>query len=207
MEKNMISYLSGKIKDVSDKTITLLVNNIGFLIYVPQPSGFSVNSSVELFTYLHWNPENGPSFYGFQTELERKVFLMIIECPKIGPSIALNILSQVGSGEFLNIVNSQNEKALSAVNGIGEKKAEQIIVTLKHKVSKLLASGQINIPGDQQQSFVQWQNVNDVLCSLGYTKQETYHALQHLSKKYNGETTSLDQLIRSALTFLSANKA
>ncbi len=203
----MISYLSGKIKDVGDRTITLLTSDIGFLIHVSHPANFSVNNSAELFTYLHWNTENGPSFYGFQTELERKVFLMIIECPKIGPSIALNILSQIGAGEFLNIVSSQNEKALSSVNGIGEKKAEQIIVTLKHKVTKLLSSGQINILGDQQQNFVQWQNVNDVLCSLGYTKQETSHALQHLTKKYNGENASLDQLIRSALTFLSANKA
>lgn len=203
----MISYLCGKIKDVNDKTVTLLVNDIGFLIHVPRSSGLIANNPAEFFTYLHWNPENGPSFYGFQTELERKVFLMIIDCPKIGPSIALNILSQIGASEFLNIVNSQNEKALSNVNGIGEKKAEQIIVTLKHKVSKLLTSGQISISDDQQQNFVQWQNINDVLCSLGYTKQETSQAIQHLSKKYTGENISLDQLIRSALTFLTANKA
>ena len=203
----MISYLCGKIKDVSEKSITLLVHDIGFLLYVPKPSGLITNNSAEFFTYLHWNAENGPSFYGFQSELERKVFLMIIECPKIGPSIALSILSQIGSNEFLNIVNSQNEKALSNVNGIGEKKAEQIIVTLKHKVSKLLTSGQISVSEDQQQNFVQWQNINDVLNSLGYTKQETTQTIQHLSKKYNGENISLDQLIRAALTFLSANKA
>ena len=101
----MISYLCGKIKDINDKSVTLLTNDIGFMIYTPKPSRFTQDQSAELFTYLHWNPENGPSFYGFQTALEKQVFLMIIECPKIGPSIALNILSKIGASEFLIIVN------------------------------------------------------------------------------------------------------
>lgn len=202
----MISYLCGKIKEVSEKTITLLVNDIGFLLYVPQAGSLHKDSTAEFFTYLHWNPENGPSFYGFQTDLERKVFLMIIECPKIGPSIALSVLSQIGANEFLNIVSSQNEKMLSSVNGIGGKKAEQIIVTLKHKVTKMLASGQISV-SESQQEFVHWQNVGEVLTSLGYSKQETSQALQHLTKKYTGENISLDHLIRSALTYLTSNKA
>lgn len=202
----MINYLCGKVMAATEKSVTLLVHDVGFLLNTPRGEGLCQGSIKEFFTYLHWNPENGPSLYGFQSEIERKVFLMIIDCPKIGPSIALSILSQIGANEFLNIVSSQNEKALSAVNGIGEKKAEQIIVTLKHKVTKMLASGQI-CPAESQQDFVQWQNIGEVLSSLGYSKHESSQAVQHLMKKYSNENVSLDNLIRSALTFLTANKA
>lgn len=198
----MIDFLSGKIKNVGEKSVTLVVGGVGFLLNVPQPSGFVQDSNVELFTYLHWNPENGPSFYGFKTEFERQVFLMIIDCPKIGPSIALSVLSQISASNFLKIVSTQDEKALSTVNGIGAKKAEQIIVSLKHKVSKMITGG--TLVEENQQSFVQWQNINDVLTSLGYSKPEINKTLQHLSKKYTGENISLDQLIRAALTFISS---
>ncbi|KKQ32715.1 MAG: Holliday junction ATP-dependent DNA helicase RuvA [candidate division TM6 bacterium GW2011_GWF2_37_49] len=200
----MIDLLSGKVKNVGEKSITLFVGGIGFLLNVPRTSEISQDSVVDLFTYLHWNPENGPSLYGFKTELERQVFLMIIDCPKIGPSIASNILSQISATDFLKVVNAQDEKALSSVNGIGSKKAEQIIVALKHKVSKMVVAGVL--AEESQSSFVQWQNVNDVMASLGYTKPEIHKTVQHLSQKYNGENIALDQLIRAALTFISSNR-
>ena len=198
----MINLLSGKIKQVGEKTVTLFMNGIGFCLHVPQVSGLEKDQDLEFFTYMHWNQENGPSLYGFQSELERSVFLMIIDCPKIGPSIAMSVLSQLGAGAFLKIVSSQDEKALSSVNGIGSKKAEQIIVSLKHKVSKMVTAGVLAQEG--QQNFVQWQNVNDVLVSLGYSKPEINKTLQHLTQKFTGENISLDQLIRAALTFVSS---
>jgi len=199
----VISYLAGTVKEVKDKSVTLLVNGFGLNIQTPNTKGISINKDLELFTYMHWNTENGPSLYGFTQELEKTVFLLIIDCPKIGPGIAINILSQISAGKFLEIVSSHNEKALSSINGIGPKKAEQIIVTLKSKVSKLLASGQIK--SDTQQDFVQWQNVNDVLVSLNYSKSEIAKTMQYLTEKYSGQNVALDQLIRAALGYLSGN--
>ncbi len=198
----MIDYLAGVIKSVRDKSITVLVGGFGLSVLVPKASGYVQNKSIELYTYLHWNQEHGFSLIGFATELERTVFLMIIDCPKIGPSIALNILSQVGAGEFLKLISAQNEKGLSSLNGIGPKKAEQLIVELKHKVSKLLASG--NVPVEEQQDFVEWHNVSEVLTSLNYSKPEIGKAMTFLAAKYQGQNCSLDQLIRSALAYLSA---
>ena len=200
----MISYLIGTVKEIKEKSLTLLVNGFGFNIQTPNTKGISTNKQLELFTYMHWNAENGPSLYGFTQELEKTVFLLIIDCPKIGPGIAINILSQISAGQFLEIVSSHNEEALSKINGIGPKKAEQIIVNLKSKVSKLLASGQIK--SDQQQDFVQWQNVNDVLFSLNYSKPEIAKTMQYLTEKYSGQNVALDQLIRAALGYLSGNK-
>jgi holliday junction DNA helicase RuvA len=199
----MINLLVGKIKEIKEKSITLLVNGLGFNLQVPNTKNLKTDKEVEFYTYMHWNQENGPSLFGFQEELEKTVFLMIIECSKIGPGIAVKILSQLSAGEFLEIISSQNEKALSSINGIGPKKAEQIIMQLKSKVSKLLSSGQIK--AESQQDFTMWQNVNDVLVSLNYSHQEISQAMQFLTKKYAGQNAPLDQIIRSALSYLSGN--
>ena len=200
----MINTLTGSVNAIHDKSITLNVGGIGFAVLVATPSAHILQSNNTLFTYLHWNQENGPTLFGFTTELERSVFLMIIDCPKIGPSIALTILAQMPVGNFLEIITSGNHTALTKLNGIGNKKAEQIVVELKHKVPKLLSSGSFKI--EEQQSFVQWQQLTEVLTSLNYTKQEATKTVQHLAEKYTGQNYPIDQLIRFALAHLSSNQ-
>ncbi len=197
----MFDHISGTITAIQEKSITLATGGLGFAVYTPHARNFALNTSAQLFIYFHWNADAGPSLYGFQTELDRRVFLMIIDCPKIGPGIALNILSQLSSAQFLEIVTTGNQAGLSSVNGIGAKKAEQIIVELKHKVQKLLNAGELKV--EQQQSFVQWQQLSEVLSTLNYSKQEVGKVTQHLAEKYTGQNYPLDQLIRAALAYLS----
>lgn len=201
----MFDYLVGKITEIGEKKVTLLVNGFAFLLKTPQTANFKkVEDNQKIFTYMHWNQEKGPSLFGFKEEMERTLFLLIIECSKIGPSIALSILSQMTTEQFIEIITTQNEKGLSSVNGIGPKKAEQIIVQLKHKISKLISTGKLAPSGDQQ-DFTQWQNINEVLTSLNYSKPEISKAIKYLMEKHSGQTPALDKLIRSALSFLSGN--
>jgi len=200
----VINYLAGKIKNINEKSLTVLVNNLGYEIFTPQIQNFIENKDIELYTYMHWNQENGPTLYGFATELEKTIFLLIIDCPKIGPGIAMNILSQMSTSDFIQIISAQDEKALSKINGIGEKKAEQIIVHLKHKIAKLISTGKLK-PEETQTDFTQWQNITDVLTSLNYSKQEIAKTIKFLAEKHAGQNIQLDLLIRSALSFLSGN--
>ena len=200
----MIDLISGTIKKIHEKTISIFVGGFGLHCHTPRPHSLKEGATVELFTYMHWNADKGPTLYAFDNELERTTFLMIIDCPKIGPGIALNILSQIEAPNFLEIITSQNEAALSAINGIGAKKAEQLVMQLKHKVAKLIASGTIKT--DAQQDFVQWQNISDVLTSLSYSKQEITGAIKYLGKEYGDQNYPLDKLIRAALSYLSQPK-
>lgn len=204
MEMHVLTYMTGMVRDVKEKSVVLEVGSFGLLLQVPQAHKLTKDTQVMLHTYLHWNQENGPSLYGFHSLLERQVFLLIIDCPKIGPSIALSALSHFTAGQFLECITSQNDKQLSKVNGIGTKKAEQLIVQLKHKVQKLISSGSVVV--ESQDNFVHWQHVSEVLLSLNYSKTEVSKALNHLSEKYQEQNYALDQLIRTALSFLSAAK-
>ena len=200
----MLEFICGKVLGIKDRAVILEVGGFGLSLNVPQAQNLLRNSEAKLYSYLHWNQENGPSLFGFQTELEREVFMMIIGCPKMGPSLALNVLSQMPATQFLELIVQQDDRGLSAVNGIGAKKAEQLVVQLKHKVQKLLSSGVV--AAESQESFVHWQNVSDVLTSLNYSKVEVTGAMQHLSKKCKGQNYPLDKLIRTALSFLASVK-
>ena len=196
----MINAIHGIVKEITENIITVDIGNLGFGIQVPQSSHFQIGQKVELLVHMHWNQENGPSLFGFNSTLEKTVFLLITSCSGLGPKLAMAVLAQLGAAEFLEAVQSGNEDALSAVSGIGAKKAEQIIVQLKHKVAKLIESG-ISLGGSQ--TLEQRYNISQVLKSLNYSKQEISAAMNYLNDTYPNNTVAFDQLMRHALGFLS----
>ena len=201
----MINYLEGTIKHVDEKSILLVVGGVGFNLMTPLTNNFIIGKQVSLFTYLHWSQENGPSMYGFADEVSRSLFLLIIDCPKIGPSIAMAILNALAPAQFIEAVTSQNDKVLSNITGIGVKKAEQIITHLKHKVPKLILKGELKVEA-QEENSTNWHHVSEALASLNYSRQEITTALHYLAEKYAGQPAPLDQLIRAGLTHLAKNK-
>ncbi len=196
----MINLLSGTIKELHENVITLDTGIIGFEIYVPTISSYALGQKVAFLIQMHWNQENGPTLYGFETALEKKVFLLITSCSGLGPKLAMAVLAQLGAQSFLEAVQSANENALSAVSGIGAKKAEQIIVQLKHKVARLVESG---IGIGSSQTLEQRYNIAQVLKSLNYSKQEISAAMNHLNEQMPDASVTFDNLMRQALAFLS----
>jgi Holliday junction DNA helicase RuvA len=196
----MINNLAGTVKEIKDQAITVDIGALTFQVAVPQESMFKPGAAVNLHIYMHWNQEQGPSLFGFQDELEKAVFLMIIDCSGIGPKIGLAVLSSMSPQHFLEVIQSGNEKGLSKVNGIGAKKAEQMIVQLKHKVAKLLDSG-VEVSGSAQ--LTHWQNLTQVLESLNYSRGEIAAAMKHLRDSEPQINAPFDQMMRRALSFLS----
>ena len=196
----MINYIKGNIVAIEQQNLTIITNNIGYSIYTPKPESFSLQQPIELYIYMHWNSDNGPSLYGFETTLEKTIFTLLLGCPKVGPKVTMNILQQITPTELLDIVSQQDEKRLSSVNGIGEKTAENIILQLKRKVSKLIESGIIKPTESSRLSH--YNTLSDALLSLGYTKQEISNTIKQLSKEGD---LSLDQLMRRAFLLLSRN--
>ncbi len=196
----MIHMVQGTIQETGEGYIALESGIITLLIQVPQSAGFVLGQNIRLQTHLHWNQEQGPSLFGFATALDRSIFQLIISCSGLGPKIALAILADLGGKSFLEAVHTGNEDALTKVSGIGAKKAEQMIVQLKHKVAKLLDSG---VELGQTDTLGQWQTVSQVLQSLNYSRGEISAAIKHLNEQPATMQLSFDQLMRHALSFLA----
>jgi len=200
----MIDNLTGTVKSVSDGSIIVSVGPIGFGLQVADASLFKVAQKVDLKVYMHWNADNGPSFYGFQEDLEKKVFLLVIGCSGIGPKIGLAVLRDLGTDKFLQAISMEDDRLLAKVGGLGPKKVDQVIVQLKHKVAKLLNSG-IKLQGTSAK-FVDWQNLSEVLVSLNYSRGEIGRAMKHLKDSYGDTDIPFDGLIRHALSFLAKSR-
>jgi len=198
----MIEHIFGVVKSIEKGSLILSVGPLALSLQVPTRIDLIPDQEATMYVQLHWNQENGPSLYGFSTQLEKKVFMLITSCSGMGPKVALAVLSDLGVESFVEAIQTGDDKALSTVSGIGPKKAEQIAVQLKHKVAKLIASG-VEIQGS---SVVKWHEVRQVLESLNYSRSEISAAMHYLSSSSADKKASLDELIRHALSFLSKNK-
>ena len=127
--------------------------------------------------------------YGFASEEERDLFLLLIGVQSVGPKMALAVLSGGPPRELLGAVAGGDTARLQAVPGIGKRTAERIIVELREKVGVPDADEAIVITrGDDPRTLAR-----DGLLGLGFSPQEA----ETLLRDAPGDTP--EDLISAAL--------
>lgn len=94
----------------------------------------AVGREARLHTHLVMR-DDGIHLYGFSTEPERELFLMLVGVQGVGPKVALAVLSGGTARELLNAIGSGDSARFQAVPGIGKRTAERIVVELREKVA------------------------------------------------------------------------
>jgi len=136
----MIAMLRGEVALRCDDHIVVLCSGVGYraavsaetLRHVP-PAG----KEVTLHTHLIAR-EDALTLYGFATEQERELFLMLLAVQAVGPKVALAVLSTLRPRELVVALAAGDAARLQAVPGIGKRTAERIIVELREKVDPSL---------------------------------------------------------------------
>jgi Holliday junction DNA helicase RuvA len=134
--------------------------------------------------------DDGMHLYGFATEAERELFLMLIGVQGVGPKVALAVLSGGAPRELLNAIATGDTARFQAVPGIGKRTAERIIVELREKVAGK-ATDEIVVrrtASDDPRTLAR-----EGLLGLGFTSQEA----DRLLDQAGGETA--EDLIAGAL--------
>ena len=134
----MIARLRGKVSEAYPNRLVVDVQGVGYEVIVPLSTFDKLHAAegleVDLRTHLHIR-ETAHTLYGFATEEERDVFLMLIDrVSGIGPAIAMAVLSGMPVSRFKSCVVAGNAPELSRIKGLGKKTAERIILELKDKV-------------------------------------------------------------------------
>ncbi len=198
----MIATISGIITSINEQHILLEQAGIGFELFVATPLSFSLQQQITLQIYMHWNQENGPTLYGFNSAIEKTVFLLIISCSGIGPKIGLAVLNHLDPATFLQAIIEENINILSSISGIGAKKAEQICVALKHKVAKFLKDQPALTSSST--SLSTWKDLTDTLTSLGYSPLEIKAAINYLKENNIDSSAQFSNILRKTLAFLAS---
>jgi holliday junction DNA helicase RuvA len=114
--------------------------------------------------------------YGFATEEERDLFLMLIGVQAVGPKMALAVLSGGPPREVLGAVAAGDTARLQAAPGIGKRTAERIVVELREKVGAVPDEPIVITRGDDPRMLAR-----DGLVGLGFSPQEAEKLLDGAS--------------------------
>jgi Holliday junction DNA helicase RuvA len=127
----------------------------------------AVGLPVTLHTHLVVR-DDALALYGFATEEERDLFLMLLGVQSVGPKVALAVLSGAPPRALLGAVAAGDVNTLRAAPGVGKRTAERIIVELREKVGPALDQEPITVSrGDDPRSVAR-----EALLGLGYTTVE-----------------------------------
>jgi holliday junction DNA helicase RuvA len=133
--------------------------------------------------------DDGMYLYGFSSEEERELFLLLIGVQGVGPKVALAVLSGGTTKELLRAIASGDSARFQAVPGIGKRTADRIIVELREKVAGESAVEEIVITKTDDPRTLARQG----LVGLGFSAQEADELLADAA----GETP--EDLIGEAL--------
>ncbi len=132
----MIALVSGAVAVRRGDHVVVECGGVGYrlavsaetLRHVP-----AVGKDVLLHTHLVVR-DDALALYGFATEEERELFLMLISVQSVGPKVALAVLSGGPPRELLKALAAGDTARLQAAPGVGKRTAERIIVELREKV-------------------------------------------------------------------------
>jgi Holliday junction DNA helicase RuvA len=149
----------------------------------------SVGEEVALYAHLITR-DDGMYLFGYATEEERELFMLLTQVQSIGPKVALAVLSGGTPRELINAIASGDSARFQAVPGIGKRTAERIIVELREKVAGRATVDDIVISrsSDDPRTLAR-----EGLVGLGYSTQEA----DSLLDKTDGDTP--EDLISGAL--------
>ena len=198
----MIARLRGKIIEAYPNRLVVDCQGVGYLVNIPISTFDHLNPSegmeVDLRTHLQVR-ETAHNLYGFATEEERDLFLMLIErVSGIGPAIAMAVLSGMPVALFKSCVISGDATQISRVKGLGKKTAERIVLELKDKVGVTdtwqdAAAGTVSAPAADAEL---------ALIALGYKQVDARKAVRALVDA--DSNAPAEELIRGALRKLQS---
>jgi len=197
----MIGYLKGILTHIENNSCIVDVGGVGYLVYCSVSTLAQLREkysgdtpAVKLFTRLI-HREDVLDLYGFLYKDEYTLFNMLLTVSGIGPKQALKILGMSSISQIVTAVVSGDSKFLRTLSGIGEKKAQQIILELKEKLKKSFDVSESEVSSNYPEAVT-------ALESLGFTKSESSEAARKVLSEH-GDNTSVTEIVENALKYLS----
>lgn len=186
----MIAFIEGTIKEVSEIGCTVMLNGIGYFVYIPQRviETMKVGEKVELYTHQHVR-EDVLDLYGFKTQDDLEFFEQLLQVTGVGPRLALNILSQFPAEDVKRAIIHGDISLLTSLSGVGKKTAERIVLDLKESIAIVSEGSPVAGGGTKKVT-----SAIDALVALGYSKPEALDALQGIDS-----SLELEEQVRQAL--------
>lgn len=196
----MFDFIIGDIVSINNEYLVIQNNGIGYRIFASSNTMMSLQIGLKdqmLYTEFHVR-EDGVFLYGFVTKEELDMFNSLLRVSKIGPKIALGILSTLNPNKIKIAIINKDLDILCQAPGIGKKTAERIVFELKDKIDTNINLEDIDdieiLPNAYDEALAG-------LMSLGYSRYEVENIIRRLDLSKMG----VEDIIREGLKKLSKN--
>ena len=198
----MIAHLKGQLTYKSPEHTIVDVNGVGYLVFTPLSTYYalpSIGQTVSLKVHTRVR-EDEFKLFGFLTEEEQTIFQKLITINKVGPRLALAILSGMSPKDLLSAVMNNDYAKLSTIPGVGKKTAERLTMEMKDKLADM------TLEMDRSTNYIPtkqgfYDDALSALLNLGYKKPEAEKALKTIYSQ-NGKDAGLEEIIKESLNIL-----
>ncbi len=196
----MYAYIRGIVSDMAADRVVIEAAGVGYELFTGRKTLDKLIQGEEarLYTHLHL-AEGIQALYGFYTQEEREMFRRLIGITRVGPKLAISVLSVMEPSDVISAVVTDNPAAFDPVQGMGRKMAQRVILELKEQVKDVpLPAGkpgqtvEINVPENIRAEAVQ------ALVALGYDGLTASRAVSAVE-----EAKNVEELITKALRKLA----
>ncbi len=195
----MIYSIRGKLIHIEPSFVVIECGGIGYKCLTTmntQRTLPKLNSEAMLYTHMSVR-DDSVELFGFSTESELSCFRLLTGVSKVGPRLALSILSELLPEQLAICIASSDSKAITRANGVGLKLAQRIILELKDKLKAFDVSEEslpLESTGGGVQLYGNMQNAVEALAVLGYDGGEVIPILSKLD-----QSLSVEELISAVL--------
>ena len=133
----MIASVRGEVLSRLPGDVIIEAAGVGYRLAVSSETLSAVpgpGQQATLLTHLVMR-DDGMHLYGFASQAERELFLMLIGVQSVGPKVALAVLSGSSAVDVGRAIAAGDGKRFQVVPGVGKRTAERIIVELREKVA------------------------------------------------------------------------
>lgn len=206
----MIGRLRGHVIDKRPPVLLLDVGGVGYELEAPLSTFFDLPAEGEVVLHTHLVVrEDAQLLYAFTTRSERDLFRTLIKVNRVGPKLALTLLSGIEAAQFVKCVQDGDVTTLARLPGVGKKTAERLIVEMRDGIAATfgdtlppeLGSGPVRQAQAKDPAAQAVEDAESALIGLGYKPTEAARAVNGAWE----EGIGTDDLIRRALKGMVAS--
>ena len=219
----MISWITGELVEFwqSNQKFFVLINcqGLGYEIQILQSFFLKLKtnnlSDKNITLWIkHIKKEDTDLLFGFTSKDQKNFFIEILNIRGIGSQIGMGLLNKFSIDEIINAINTQNNKLISSVPGIGQKMTERLILELKNrfknelKIEKMKNKEEFHVNNTEVNTMI--DDLQLTLKSLNYTKRQINSILPKIIKETKTielinkkvGNTSFENLLKLAMNYL-----
>ncbi|MBQ2662517.1 MAG: Holliday junction branch migration protein RuvA [Clostridia bacterium] len=191
----MFAHIKGIAEEVLNDRVTIdTAGGVGYELMCSNATLRRVKQgdTVKLFVHLHI-AQDAVSMYGFISTEERAMFRKLISVTRVGPKLALSVLSTLSVSDIALAIMTENAAIFDGVSGMGRKTAARVLLELKEKLDGDMGSAEAFSAKANVSSEITMEATN-ALMALGYDGLTASKAVSSVE-----EANSVQELITKAL--------